>query len=123
MPNDSKFEQRIAKCEEEIELLKGEWQNIPDLIEVRLRLSDSRVARLQHEMTGVKREMAELKGTVDALPRAMAEVFEEILDERDKRLAVTLDERDKRLAASLDERDKRLPHQIAAILDERDRRR
>ena len=73
--------ERIAKCEEEIEQLKSEWQGIPDLIEVRLRLTDSRVARLQVEMTGVKRDLAELKSGMTALPRVLAEM----LDEREKR--------------------------------------
>ena len=73
--------ERIAKCEEEIEQLKSEWQGIPDLIEVRLRLTDSRVARLQVEMTGVKRDLADLKSGMTALPRVLAEM----LDEREKR--------------------------------------
>ena len=81
MPEQSSVIERIAKCEEEIEQLKSEWQGIPDLIEVRLRLTDSRVARLQVEMTGVKRELAELKSGMTALPR----VFAEMLDEREKR--------------------------------------
>ena len=73
--------ERIAKCEEEIEQLKSEWQGIPDLIEVRLRLTDSRVARLQVEMTGVRRDLADLKSGMTALPRVLAEM----LDEREKR--------------------------------------
>lgn len=102
MPDATTIVQRIAKCEEEIDQLKAEWQGIPDLIEARLRLTDSRVARLQSEMTGVKGDItglkrdiadlkggvaelkggvAELKGGIDALPRVLAEM----LDERERR--------------------------------------
>ena len=81
MPEQASVIERIAKCEEEIEQHKSEWQGIPDLIEVRLRLTDSRVARLQVEMTGVKRDLADLKSGMTALPRVLAEM----LDEREKR--------------------------------------
>ena len=40
MPVDGTIAQRIAKCEEAIDLLKSAWQPIPDLIEVRRRLTD-----------------------------------------------------------------------------------
>ena len=81
MPEQASVIERIAKCEEEIDQLKSEWQGIPDLIEVRLRLTDSRVARLQAETAGVKRDLAELKSGMTALPRVLAEM----LDEREKR--------------------------------------
>ena len=88
MPDAATIVQRIAKCEEEIDQLKAEWQGIPDLIEVRLRLTDSRVARLQSEMTGVKREIAELRGDIDGLKGgldALPRVLAEMLDERERR--------------------------------------
>ena len=88
MPEQSSVVERIAKCEQEIEQLKSEWQGIPDLIEVRLRLTDSRVARLHSEfssmrieMGGLKRGLAEVEGKLVALPRVLAEM----LDEREKR--------------------------------------
>ena len=88
MPEQLSVVERIAKCEEEIEQLKSEWQGIPDLIEVRLRLTDSRVARLQSEfssmrsdMTGLKQRMGAVEGKLEALPRVLAEM----LDERERR--------------------------------------
>lgn len=81
MPDQSSVVERIAKCEPEIEQLKSEWQGIPDLIEVRLRLTDSRVARLQSEITGVKQRLGSVEGKLDARPRVLAEM----LDERAKR--------------------------------------
>ena len=81
MPEQLSVVERIAKCEPEIEQLKSEWQGIPDLIEVRLRLTDSRVARLQVEITGVKQRLGDVEQKLDALPRVLAEM----LDEREKR--------------------------------------
>jgi hypothetical protein len=77
---DKTIEQRVTDLEEGFASLQQEWLNIPDLIEARLRLTDSRVARLSSDMVGVKRSLAELTGKVDALPRALAEM----LAERDK---------------------------------------
>ena len=81
MPDDNTVLERIAKCEEEIDQLKSEWQGIPDLLEVRLRLTDSRVARVQTEVTGLARRVGSLEAKVDALPRVLAEM----LDERGKK--------------------------------------
>ena len=67
---------RAARTDLEVDVagLKDEWANIPDLIEARLRLTDSRVARLSSDMVGVKRSVAELSGKVEALPRTLAEM-------------------------------------------------
>ena len=81
MPDDKTIEDRVSRLEERVGLLEHEWQNIPELIEMRFRLTDSKIARLQTDMTVVKRDVAELKGGMDALPRVLAEM----LDERDKR--------------------------------------
>jgi hypothetical protein len=51
------------------------------LIEARLRLTDSRVARLSSEVGGMKRSLNELSTKVDSLPRVLAEM----LSERDKK--------------------------------------
>ena len=81
-------EQRVARVEERVTSLDQEWQNIPDLIETRLRLTDSRVARLSADMVDVKKaisgldgKMNSLEAKVDALPRILAEM----LEERDRR--------------------------------------
>ena len=54
-----------------------EWQGIPDLIEARLKLTDSRVAALSADMAGVKRTLGELRGEVQALPRVLADMLVE----------------------------------------------
>ena len=84
MPDDNTVLERIARCEEEIDQLKSEWQGIPDLIEARLRLTDSRVARLSSEFVELKRattglagRVGSLEAKVDALPRVLAEMLDE----------------------------------------------
>jgi hypothetical protein len=54
-----------------------EWQGIPDLIEARLKLTDSRIAALSSDMAGVKRTLGELRGEVQALPRVLADMLAE----------------------------------------------
>ena len=44
---------------------------------MRLRLTDSGVARLSAEMTGMKRAFGELSAKVDALPRVLAEMLQQ----------------------------------------------
>ena len=80
MPDDKTIEDRVSRLEERVGLLENEWQNIPELIEMRFRLTDSKIARLQTDMTVVKRDVAELKSGMEALPRVLAEM----LDERGK---------------------------------------
>jgi hypothetical protein len=77
---DKTIEQRVTDVEVEVADLRQEWQNIPDLIDARLRLTDSRVARLSSDMAAVKRSLADLSGKVEGLPRVLAEM----LAERDK---------------------------------------
>jgi hypothetical protein len=74
---DKTIEQRVTEIEERLSHLEQEWQSIPELIEARLRLTDSRVAKLSSDMTGVKRALGEPTGKVDALPRALAEMLAE----------------------------------------------
>lgn len=81
MPDQPTIAERIAKREDQIDQLKGEWHAIPDFIDVRLRLTGSRVARLSSEMADVKERLSSVEGKVDALPRVLAEM----LDERDGR--------------------------------------
>ena len=75
---DKTIEQRVTDWSVDVAGLKDEWANIPDLIEARLRLTDSRVARLSSDMVGVKRSVAELSGKVEALPRTLAEMVAEL---------------------------------------------
>jgi hypothetical protein len=74
---DKTLEQRVTELEERVGYLEQEWQSIPELIEARLRLTDSRMAKLSSEMGGVRRTLLELSGKVDALPRALAEMLAE----------------------------------------------
>jgi predicted RNase H-like nuclease (RuvC/YqgF family) len=82
------LEERVAHLEREVDELKTkfvtieqEWQNIPDLVEARLRLTDSRVSKLASDMNGLRTEVHELRVEVRELPRAIVEM----LDERDRR--------------------------------------
>jgi hypothetical protein len=81
---DKTLEQRMTEIEEGFAGLQQEWLNIPDVIDARLRLTDSRVARLSSELKDLRSEVrnsiAGLTSEVRALPRALAEM----LAERDK---------------------------------------
>jgi len=68
---------QIADLRERLSHLEQEWQGIPDLIEARLRLTDSRVAALSADMVGVKRTLGDLRGEVQALPRVLADMLAE----------------------------------------------
>ena len=69
------IEQRVTALEEPIGHREQEWQSIPELVDARLRLTDSRVARLSSDMATVKRSLSALEGKVDALPRVLAEML------------------------------------------------
>jgi hypothetical protein len=88
---DRTLEQRMTEIEEGFANMQQEWLNIPDVIEARLRLTDSRVARLSTELKDLRSEVrssiadltakvADLAGQVEGLPRVLAEM----LAERDK---------------------------------------
>lgn len=68
---------QVADLRERLSHLEQEWQGIPDLIEARLKLTDSRVAALSADMGGVKRTLGELRGEVQALPRVLADMLAE----------------------------------------------
>lgn len=103
---DRTIDQRVTDLEADVATLKDEWANIPELIEVRLRLTDSRVARLSSDMSAMKRaftelsgKVADLSGKVEALPRTLAEMVAELSGKVDA-LPATLErmlaERDKK---------------------------
>jgi hypothetical protein len=95
---DRTLEQRMTEIEEGFASMQQEWLNIPDVIDARLRLTDSRVARLSSDMVGVKRSLAELSGKVEALPRTLAEMVAELsgkVDALPATLEKMLAERDK----------------------------
>ena len=95
---DRTLEQRMTEIEEGFANMQQEWLNIPDVIDARLRLTDSRVARLSSDMAGVKRSLAELSGKVEALPRTLAEMVAELsgkVDALPATLEKMLAERDK----------------------------
>ena len=68
---------QVADLRERLSHLEQEWQGIPDLIEARLKLTDSRVAALSADMNGVKRTLGDLRGEVLALPRVLADMLAE----------------------------------------------
>jgi len=79
------LEQRVMTLERDMSALKErvganeeDMKNIPDLIKLEFRLTNSQIARLSHDM-------AEMQGKIEALPRVMADLLVETLDERDRK--------------------------------------
>jgi len=75
------LEQRVATLEREVASLKervvsneDDVRNIPDLILMEFRLTNSQIARLSHDVAGLR----ELPAKVDALQRIMAELVVEM---------------------------------------------
>jgi outer membrane murein-binding lipoprotein Lpp len=103
------LEQRVSTLEREMASLKArvdageeDAANIPELIKTEFRLSNSQMARLSRDVAELKRQVGELGGEVeqlrelpakvngleskvDALPRIVAELVVELLDERDRK--------------------------------------
>jgi uncharacterized coiled-coil protein SlyX len=91
------LEQRVATLERDISALKArvganeeDAKNIPDLIKLEFRLASSQRARLSHDVAELQRRMGEMEGRFgtleskfDALPRVVAELVVEALNERD----------------------------------------
>lgn len=80
MPN---VEERLTTVERELASLKArvgviddDMKNIPDLIKTEHRFTNSQIVRLS-------RDLDDMRGTVEALPRAVAEQVVEMLKERD----------------------------------------
>jgi len=111
---DRTLEQRMTEIEEGFANMQQKWLNIPDVIEARLRLTDSRVARLSSDMVGVKRSVAELSAKVEALPRTLAEIVAELSGKV---------EAFPRMVAELSGKVDALPATLEKMLAERDRGR
>ena len=82
------LEQRVATMEREMSSLKArvatideDEKSIPDLIKTELKFTNSQIARPSHDVA----ELRDLPAKVDAMPRVMAELVVEMLDERDKK--------------------------------------
>ena len=86
---DEQLEQRVTKLEREMVMLREhrvgtlerEWANIPDLIDLRFRQVDSKFSRVFSELDQLRTDVTVMKGSLDALPRILAEM----LAERDRR--------------------------------------
>lgn len=86
------LEQRVATLERDMSELKervgaceDDARNIPDLIKLEFRLTNSQIARLSHDVAELQRGMSEMQGKVEALPRVVAELVVETLAERDSK--------------------------------------
>jgi outer membrane murein-binding lipoprotein Lpp len=80
------LEQRVATLEHEMSALKervganeGDLASLPDLIKLEFRLGNSQVARLSRDFADMRRDLGDLRGKVDALPRVVAELVTEVL--------------------------------------------
>lgn len=76
-------EQRLATVERELASLKGrvgvideDMKNIPDLIKTEHRFTNNQITR-------IARDLDDVRGKVDALPRAVAEIVMDMLKQRD----------------------------------------
>jgi hypothetical protein len=90
------LESRVAVLERELAALKGrqaatdaDVQNLPQLIKLEHRFTNTRIDRLAQDMDDLKVDfahmkvdLARMKDTVEKLPRAVAEIVREILDEK-----------------------------------------
>ncbi len=86
------LEQRVATLERDISALKErvgtneeDARNIPDLIKLEFRLAGSQSAKLSSDVADLQRRVGEMESKVDALPRVVAELVVEALDERDRK--------------------------------------
>jgi len=90
------LEQRVATLERDMTALKErvgtheeDTKNIPDLIKLEFRLASSQTARVSHDVAELQRNMKEvqsdireLRGTVEALPRVIADLIAEPKNKR-----------------------------------------
>jgi predicted nucleic acid-binding Zn-ribbon protein len=86
------LEQRVATLERDMSALKErvgsneeDLRNIPDLIKLEFRLAGSQRAKLSSDVADLQRRMGEMESKVDALPRIVAELVVEALDERESK--------------------------------------
>jgi len=86
------LEQRVTTLEREMTEVKGrvgimdeDTKSIPDLIKMEFRLQNSQNARMSRDIAELQRTVGDIQRTVEAMPRAMAELVIELLDERDKK--------------------------------------
>lgn len=70
--SDQTLEQRVRDIEEHLGMLDQEWQSVPDFIDARLRVSDSRVARLAVDIAALRRDVAAVAAKLDRLAAGIA---------------------------------------------------
>ena len=69
------IETRIAELETKVTSLDEDMQSLPDLIKTEARFTNSQIARLSRELS----DLQDLPAKVDALPRVIAEIVQELL--------------------------------------------
>jgi hypothetical protein len=86
------LEKDMAALKARVEVHNAELVNIPELIKVEFRFVNSRFTRIDQEFSEARDRMDTMEGrlgklteAVDRMPRALAEVVKEMLDERDRR--------------------------------------
>lgn len=87
------LEKDMAALKARVEVHNAELVNIPELIKVEFRFVNSRFTRVDQEFSEARERMDSMEGrlgklaeAVDRMPRILAEVVKEMLDERDRRL-------------------------------------
>ena len=93
------LEKDMAALKARVEVHNAELVNIPELIKVEFRFVNSRFTRVDQELSEARERMEAIEAkisqldrkvdaltdNVDGLPRILAEVVKEMLDERDRR--------------------------------------
>ena len=83
------LEARVTVLERELDALKerqaatdADVQSLPELVKLEHRFTNTRIDRLTRDVSDLKLDVAHLQDTVEKLPRAVAEIVHEILDEK-----------------------------------------
>ena len=79
------LEARVSALEREFDALKArqaatdaDVQSLPELVKLEHRFTNTRIDRLGRDVSDLKLDVANLKDTVEKLPRVVAEIVHEI---------------------------------------------
>jgi hypothetical protein len=83
------LEARVTALERELDAMRerqaatdADVQSLPELVKLEHRFTNTRIDRLARDIDDLKIDVTNLKDGVDKLPRAVAEIVHEILNEK-----------------------------------------